>query len=284
MSRFLDSADCEIVYTQPGTYGYTPPTSPQVPVTFAPSVTPISYSAPSPTPSPFGSPSLTTDLPLPLFPPSATPAPPPTKRRVPPGRKHSQYIPRPPNAFMLFRADFVRQKHIPGSIETNIGSLSKIIGNCWRVLPLPEKYVWETKAKDAKAEHKLKYPDYKFRPVHNKRGAAPAATVKGQLTPQEDKPRCEEVAALLLQGKKGEKLAWAVRDLDSRRQAELAQSPPPPVPTRVLPTTRTPSSRISTQCNRGSQSSDSGVDSGVDSDLDSDVDFGLRIDILANRR
>ncbi|KAJ7785196.1 hypothetical protein DFH07DRAFT_1054566 [Mycena maculata] len=238
-------------FAKPGTYGYTPPTSPQAQVTFAPNVTPVSYSAPSPTPSPFGSPSLTTDLPLPLFPPSATPAPPPTRRRVPPGKRRSQgYVPRPPNAFMLFRADFVRQKHVPGSIETNHGSLSKIIGNCWRALPLPEKHIWETKAKHAKAEHKLKYPDYKFRPVHNKRGAAaststanPApptvqppsrsasgSTVKGQLTPQEDERRCEEVAALLLQGKKGEELAWAVRDLDSRRNAELSHSSPSPAP------------------------------------------------------
>ncbi|KAJ7740616.1 homeobox KN domain-containing protein, partial [Mycena metata] len=46
-------------------------------VTFGPTVTPISYTAPSPTASPYGSPSLTTDLPLP--PPSATPAPPPTR-------------------------------------------------------------------------------------------------------------------------------------------------------------------------------------------------------------
>ncbi|KAJ7513048.1 hypothetical protein B0H11DRAFT_16728 [Mycena galericulata] len=240
-----------ISFAKPGTYGYTPPTSPNAPVTFAPNVTPISYSAPSPTPSPFASPSLTTDLPLPLFPPSATPAPPPTRRRIPPGKRRSQgYVPRPPNAFMLFRADFVRQKHVPGSIETNHGSLSKIIGNCWRALPLPEKHIWETKAKHAKAEHKLKYPDYKFRPVHNKRGAAASAststpvappaqpaskstsgsTPKGQLTPQEDERRCEEVAALLLQGKKGEELAWAVRDLDSRRKAELAQSSPSPVP------------------------------------------------------
>ncbi|KAJ6586431.1 hypothetical protein DFH09DRAFT_1308461 [Mycena vulgaris] len=238
-----------ISFAKPGTYGYAPPTSPQAPVTFAPNITPISYSAPSPTPSPYGSPSLTTDLPLPLFPPSATPAPPPTRRRVPPGKRRSQgYVPRPPNAFMLFRADFVRQKHVPGSIETNHGSLSKIIGNCWRALPLPEKHIWETKAKHAKAEHKLKYPDYKFRPVHNKRGAAPSdstsnlpppppasrstsgSTAKGQLSPQEDERRCEEVAALLLQGKKGEELAWAVRDLDSRRQAELAHSSPSPVP------------------------------------------------------
>ena len=44
------------------------------------------------------------------------------------GKRAPSYIPRPPNAFMLFRADFVRQKHVPGSIETNHGSLSKIIG------------------------------------------------------------------------------------------------------------------------------------------------------------
>ncbi|KAJ7024496.1 hypothetical protein C8F04DRAFT_1301977 [Mycena alexandri] len=237
------------IAVKPGVYGYStaPPTSASA-VTFAPNVTPISYSAPSPTPSPYGSPSLTTDLPLPLFPPSATPAPPPTRRRLPPGKRRSQgYVPRPPNAFMLFRADFVRQKHVPGSIETNHGSLSKIIGNCWRALPLAEKHIWETKAKHAKAEHKLKYPDYKFRPVHNKRGAAGAASAanpappppqpaprttsaKGQLSPQEDERRCEEVAALLLQGKKGEELASAVRDLDWRRQAELAHSTPSPVP------------------------------------------------------
>ncbi|KAF8205172.1 hypothetical protein K438DRAFT_1757163 [Mycena galopus ATCC 62051] len=230
-------------FAKSGTYGYmAPPVSP--PLTFAPNVTPISYTAPSPTPSPFGSPSLTTDMPLPLFPPSATPAPPPTRKRVPPGKRRSQgYIPRPPNAFMLFRADFVRQKHVPGSIETNHGSLSKIIGNCWRSLPLPEKHTWEVKAKHAKAEHKLKYPDYKFRPVHNKRGAGPAPTAQpasrstsgnagknGPLSPQEDERRCEEVAALLLQGKKGEELAWALRDLDSRRQVEHTHSSSSPVP------------------------------------------------------
>ncbi|KAJ7905692.1 hypothetical protein B0H14DRAFT_2327415, partial [Mycena olivaceomarginata] len=138
---------------------------------------------------------------------------------------------RPPNAFMLFRANFVRQKHVPGSIETNHGSFNKILGNCWRALPLPEKHIWDIKAKHARAEHKLKHPDYKFRPVHNTAPSASASTapppaaqpasntasagtVKSQLSPQEDERRCEEVAALLLQGKKGEELAWAVRDLE----------------------------------------------------------------------
>ncbi|KAF7325613.1 HMG box domain-containing protein [Mycena kentingensis (nom. inval.)] len=229
---------------KPGNYGYTS-SPPATTITFAPNVTPTTFTAPSRSPSPF-SPTLMNDMPLPIFPPSETPAPPPTRKRAPPGKRRSQgYIPRPPNAFMLFRADFVRQKHVPGTIETNHGSLSKIIGNCWRSLPLPEKHIWEVKAKHAKAEHKLKYPDYKFRPVHNKqRGTAapspapcrpsvqPASarsgntTIKGQLSPEEDERRCEEVAALLLQGKKGQELASAVKDLDERRHPNLYHSEP----------------------------------------------------------
>lgn len=110
---------------KPGVYGI-----PQRPVTFAPNVTPVTYIDTDDTGADLsldseggGSPTAS------LFPPSATPAPPPTRKRCPPGKRRSQgYIPRPPNAFMLFRADFVRQKHVPGSIETNHGSLSKIIG------------------------------------------------------------------------------------------------------------------------------------------------------------
>ncbi|KAF5378875.1 hypothetical protein D9615_006903 [Tricholomella constricta] len=191
------------------------------PVTFAPNVTPVSYVEPedgsaSTTPEP-SSPSST------LFPPSETPAPPPTRRRVPPGKRRSMgYIPRPPNAFMLFRADFVRQKHVPGTIETNHGSLSKIIGNCWRSLPLEEKRVWEVKAKRAKAEHKERYPEYRFRPVHNKnkekKKEKPVTTV-------EDERRCEEVAQLLLEGKKGDELAAAVRDLDLLRADTPVHAP-----------------------------------------------------------
>jgi transcription factor SOX7/8/10/18 (SOX group E/F) len=114
---------------------------------------------------------------------------------------------------MLFRADFVRQKHVPGSIETNHGSLSKIIGNCWRALPLEEKRIWEIKAKHAKAEHKQMYPNYRFRPVHNKNKEKKPKT----LIPAEDEKRCEDVAQLLLEGMKGEELAAAVERLDRMR-------------------------------------------------------------------
>ena len=113
-----------LTQVKPGNYGINPTPSPRA-LTFAPNVTPGTYveadddmvgdaSPPSPSTA--------------LFPPTA-PQNAPTRRRLPPGKRLSQgYIPRPPNAFMLFRANFVRQKHVPGSIETNHGSLSKIIG------------------------------------------------------------------------------------------------------------------------------------------------------------
>jgi HMG (high mobility group) box len=179
-------------------------------IKFAPNVTPVSYALPQQ--------DHQIDPADALFPPSLLPPPPPTRRRVPPGKRRSLgYIPRPPNAFMLFRADFVRQKHVPGSIETNHGSLSKIIGNCWKSLPLEEKQVWEVKAKYAKADHKARYPEYRFRPVHNKN----KDKKKEKAPPSvEDERRCEEVAQLLLEGKKGDELAAAVRNLDRSRRAE----------------------------------------------------------------
>ena len=43
-------------------------------------------------------------------------------------KRKEGHIPRPPNAFMLFRQNFVHQRHVPGSIETSHTSLSKIVG------------------------------------------------------------------------------------------------------------------------------------------------------------
>lgn len=97
-------------------------------------------------------------------------------------------------------------------------------GNCWRSLPLDEKRVWEVKAKHAKAEHKQIYPEYRFRPVHNKNKEKKE---KAAATP-DDERRCEEVAQLLLEGKKGDELAAAVRSLDRLRTdspVEVASGP-----------------------------------------------------------
>lgn len=113
-------------HIKPGIYG-APSPSPRS-VTFAPNVTPGTFNEADWLDDSTSDPSPPSAQ---LFPPSEVAAQPAVRRRAPPGKRRSLgYIPRPPNAFMLFRADFVRQKHVPGSIETNHGSLSKIIGEC----------------------------------------------------------------------------------------------------------------------------------------------------------
>ncbi|OCH94018.1 hypothetical protein OBBRIDRAFT_770585 [Obba rivulosa] len=209
-----------------GNYGISSPSPTNV--TFAPNVTPGTYVEPGQDDmfENFGEPSSPADA---IFPPSEAPPSQPSRRRIPPGKRPSQgYIPRPANAFMLFRREFVRQKHVPGSIETNHCSLSKIIGNCWRALPLEEKRIWEVRAKEEKAAHQKRHPNYKYRPVHKKKKEKEdAAAKRKEKTPlaESDERRCEDVAQLLLQGKKGDELAAAVRQLDMQRLQPLSGTP-----------------------------------------------------------
>lgn len=80
----------------------------------------------------------------PTFSVSAGPPPPPTMFIMSPPcspslgpirtnskdkRKDASHIPRPPNAFILFRSSFIKAQHIPDKIEGNHSSLSKIIGS-----------------------------------------------------------------------------------------------------------------------------------------------------------
>ncbi|KAA1475055.1 hypothetical protein DENSPDRAFT_782817, partial [Dentipellis sp. KUC8613] len=80
------------------------------------------------------------------------------------GKKHdASYIPRPPNAFILFRSSFIRSQQIPDKIEGNHSSLSKIIGIVWKSLPRAERAHWEAQAVQAQAEHRQRYPHWRFR-------------------------------------------------------------------------------------------------------------------------
>ncbi|TFL00235.1 hypothetical protein BDV98DRAFT_509142, partial [Pterulicium gracile] len=80
------------------------------------------------------------------------------------GRKDPSYIPRAPNAFILFRSSFIRSQRVPGDVEGRNASLSKIVGLCWNALPPTERAHWEEKATLAQAEHRRRYPDWRFRP------------------------------------------------------------------------------------------------------------------------
>lgn len=80
-------------------------------------------------------------------------------------------------------------------------------------------------------EHQKRWPEYRFRPVHKKnknKGAAAVTNPKRKdKTPIEvpDERRCEEIAQLLLEGKKNEELAAAVRQLDHARSRSCSIGP-----------------------------------------------------------
>jgi hypothetical protein len=46
-------------------------------------------------------------------------------------KRDAGHIPRPPNAFILFRSSFIKSESVPGNIEGNHSTLSKIIGACF---------------------------------------------------------------------------------------------------------------------------------------------------------
>jgi hypothetical protein len=130
-------------------------------------------------------------------------------------KKAEDHIPRPPNAFILFRSSFIKSRHVSTEVETNHSTLSKIIGLTWQNMPHEERQFWHSKAKLAQAEHKRKFPDYAFRPSHVRaKGGAAAEKRKVREVGPKDMKRCAKIAQLLVEGKKGADLQAAVEEFD----------------------------------------------------------------------
>ncbi|KAH9912613.1 high mobility group box domain-containing protein, partial [Epithele typhae] len=73
-------------------------------------------------------------------------------------------IPRPPNAFMLYRSHLLKTGKIPKEFEHRQQNISRVAGECWNMLSMDEKAVWHAEARNALELHKLRHPDYKFAP------------------------------------------------------------------------------------------------------------------------
>ncbi len=68
--------------------------------------------------------------------------------------------PRPSNAFILFRSDFLKRKFISTGQEARQHKLSIIVAKCWHKLTREEKQKWFLEAEREKKAHALKYADY----------------------------------------------------------------------------------------------------------------------------
>ena len=76
----------------------------------------------------------------------------------------ADYIPRPPNSFILYRSDFVKKGLIPSTVESKQQTLSVLASKCWKHLSPEEKGVWADLAAKMKHEHSLRYPAFTYKP------------------------------------------------------------------------------------------------------------------------
>ncbi|KAJ7629507.1 hypothetical protein DFH06DRAFT_721394 [Mycena polygramma] len=138
-----------------------------------------SCSSPSEASSPTGVIVLSEDLPLPT-------APRPFSTKKSHARKQPLgHIPRPRNAFILFRCDYSRQN--PRSTkEYDQNDVSRTVGNIWRNMDEEQRAPWVFLAEEEKRKHALLYPGYKYTP-RSRRAKPTEKAVQAQIAREGEK-------------------------------------------------------------------------------------------------
>ncbi|KAL7422333.1 hypothetical protein Q5752_002979 [Cryptotrichosporon argae] len=131
------------------------------------------------------------------------------KKKVSHARKqNANHIPRPRNAFILFRKHVVDQKLIPASVEMRHQNVSIITAKMWREAPAEQKAHFNELARVEKEEHMRKYPGYRYQPVYRRTNVIRRRVRKDAA----EEEKCRSVAELLLQGKSGDKLEEEIHE------------------------------------------------------------------------
>ncbi|KAG2150361.1 hypothetical protein DEU56DRAFT_729083 [Suillus clintonianus] len=147
-------------------------------------------------------------------------------------KRPDDHIPRPPNAFILFRSSFIKSQHVSTGVETNHSTLSKIIGLTWQNMPHDERQIWHAKAKKALEDHRRKWPQYAFRPSHTKAKGGTEKRKVREVEPK-DMKRCAKIAELLVEGKKGQELEDAIQEFDRTHVPEVVTRFEAPITARA---------------------------------------------------
>lgn len=82
-------------------------------------------------------------------------------------KRKSKRIPRPRNAFILFRLKHHLSVFGDSSGKKSNAEISRELGYRWRHLSLKEREYWNTLAREEKVKHAKKYPDYRYAPRRN---------------------------------------------------------------------------------------------------------------------
>ncbi|KAI0371098.1 hypothetical protein BV20DRAFT_914127, partial [Pilatotrama ljubarskyi] len=75
-------------------------------------------------------------------------------------------IPRPPNAFILYRSAKWEEAKADGSADAlgTMGQASKVFGQMWKLEPPEVREDFEERARRAAEAHREKHPDYHYCP------------------------------------------------------------------------------------------------------------------------
>ncbi|KAF7293267.1 HMG box domain-containing protein [Mycena chlorophos] len=108
-------------------------------------------------------------------------------------KKHAAgHIPRPRNAFILFRSDNARKQQLSSAL-TNVGwekqkDLSRSVGRLWRAMSYAERAEWYAMAEEEKERHAAQYPGYKYTPRARKLATPGPATILPPTMPSRMAP------------------------------------------------------------------------------------------------
>ena len=98
--------------------------------------------------------------------------------------KDPEHVPRPRNAFIIFRCDFTQKYLASGDSERASGpggkSLSKRAGEAWQNEKPETKRYYKKLADEERARHRINYPGYRFRPKRQK----PTEQTGGRRSPK----------------------------------------------------------------------------------------------------
>ncbi|CCM01306.1 uncharacterized protein FIBRA_03355 [Fibroporia radiculosa] len=149
-------------------------------------------------------------------------------------KKQPDHVPRPPNAFMLFRSELWAKEKIKKTVVNDHREISRIAGSLWRDLPEEKRDVYRRRADQVKDRHAELYPDYKYSPAGKK---AKGSKRKASKDTDASHARWQTVARLMKSGVEGNELERQVKKYDEDGHVDLPPSPISP-PHPPLPTPR----------------------------------------------
>lgn len=152
---------------------------------------------------------------------------------------HTSRVPRPRNAFILYR-----QHHHSIVVAENPGKsnpeISKIIGEQWRSLPQKEKEFWIHLGDEEKKSHLERFPDYRYQPRRSsKRNSSASSSSYSNAQSSNDSgicPVCKGITpAGLNQSINNVNNAATNQQNQTPQQQQHHPPPPPPAPAGTPP-------------------------------------------------